>query len=125
VSDKPRRWYLSACGLDCGTCTIHLRTREELDFWKSKNVDPEKIRCNGCRSERREGEHWSADCKLLACCVDRKGLGFCAQCEEFDSCALIREFAESCEHHREAVARLREMHQTGVESWLARQGFAT
>jgi hypothetical protein len=125
MTDKPRRWYLSACGLECGQCTIHLRTKEELDYWRSQNADLDKIRCGGCRSERVEGEHWSHDCGLVACCSDQKGLEFCAQCADLDTCALIREFAAPHEHHRAAVARLKEMRQVGVERWLAEHGYTS
>jgi len=122
MTDRPRRWYLSVCGLDCGKCPIRLRTKEELDYWRSQNADLDKVRCGGCRSERLEGKHWSHDCKLVACCVDRKGLEFCAQCADLDTCDLIKEFAESYEHHREAVVRLREMRRVGLERWLSENG---
>ncbi len=121
--DKPRRWYLGVCGLDCGPCPIHLRDQEELDYWKSQSVDVAKVRCDCCRSERKEGSHWSSDCKLVECCIDRKGLEFCAECAELDSCPLIRDFAERYEHHRQAVARLRKMRRVGVERWLAEHGY--
>jgi hypothetical protein len=124
MPEKPRRWYLSVCGLDCGQCTIHLRTREELDYWRSRNADPDKVRCDCCRSERREGTHWSHDCKLVECCVDKKGLEFCAQCADLDGCSLIKEFAEPYEHHRQAVARLREMKRVGVGRWLSEHGYS-
>jgi hypothetical protein len=123
MTDKPRRWYLSVCGLDCGKCTIHLRTKEELDYWRSQKADLDKVRCGGCRSERVEGRHWSWDCKMVECCVGKKGLEFCAECGDLDSCALIREFAESLDHHRTAVARLREMRQIGVVRWLREHGY--
>jgi len=123
MTEKPRRWFLSVCGLDCDHCTIHLRTKEELDYWRSQNADLDKIRCDCCRSERKEGKHWSWDCKLVECCVDKKGLEFCAQCPDLDSCALVREFAESQEDHAAAVARLKEMRQAGVERWLSEHGY--
>ena len=123
MTEKPRRWFLSVCGLDCGQCTIHLRTKEELDYWRSQNADLDKVRCDCCRSERKEGRHWSWDCKLVECCVDRKGLEFCAECADLDACALVKEFAEPYEHHREAVARLGEMRRIGVEQWLSQHGY--
>ena len=97
MTERPRRWYLSVCGLDCSQCTIHLRTAEELGFWRSQNADLDKVRCDCCRSERKEGRHWSWDCKLVECCVDRNGLEFCAQCADLDTCPLIKDFAEPME----------------------------
>ena len=124
MTEKSGRWFLSVCGLDCGRCTIHLRTKEELDYWRSQNADLDKIRCDCCRSERKEGKHWSWDCDLVECCVDKKGLEFCAQCPGLDSCTLVREFAESQEDHAAAVVRLKEMRQAGVERWLSEHGYA-
>ncbi len=123
MTERQRRWYLSVCGLDCDKCAVHLRTKEELDSWRSQGTDPENIRCTCCRSERRPDQHWSADCKLLQCCVDKRHLEFCAQCGELDGCPLIREFAEPYEHHRQAVARLKAMKQVGVERWLSEHGY--
>jgi hypothetical protein len=123
VTDKPRRWSLSVCGLDCGKCGIRLRTKEELDYWKSQNADLDKVRCGGCRSEREDGRHWSWDCKLVECCIDKKKLEFCAECADLDACALIRDFADPYEHHRQAVERLQEMKRVGAERWLSDHGY--
>jgi len=120
---KHQRRLLSVCGLYCGECSIHLRTDEELSYWRSKNVDLDKVRCDGCRSPRKEGTHWSHDCGLVACCINRKRLEFCALCPDLESCQLVKEFAASFEHHRQAVDRLREMRRTGVEQWLTANGY--
>ena len=114
--DRIDRKWLSVCGLRCATCTIHLRTEDELAYWRTRNVDPEKIRCNGCRSARDE-HHWSNDCEILACCIDMKGHAYCSECSEFP-CRMLERWAEGMEHHAQAVARLREMRALGTEAWL-------
>lgn len=114
--NKPKRWWLTPCGLDCGQCTIHRRTKEELDYWRKKKVDPEKIRCDGCRSDRT-GRHWSPDCKILHCCVYQRNLEFCAQCPDFP-CPMIAEWGKQYDHHGWAVKNLEEMKEKGVEQWL-------
>jgi hypothetical protein len=111
-----KRWWTAACGLDCGSCTIHLRTREELDFWQKKNVDPEKIRCDGCRSDRSK-RHWSPDCKILECCVYKSGLEFCAQCPDFP-CPILEEWGKEWDHHAQAVKNLLKMKETGIDDWI-------
>jgi hypothetical protein len=111
------------CGIDCGRCGIRNRADDVVEYFRSQNVEPDKVRCGGCRSERREGLHWSHDCKLLACCMDRKGLEFCAQCQELDSCALVKEFGESADYHQNTVAVMREMRDTGLERWLSEKGY--
>ena len=120
--EEARRWWLACCGLECNHCSIHLRTDEVLEYWRQKDVDLNLIRCDGCRSES-EGHHWSPDCKILACCVEERGLDLCAQCPDFP-CPIIEGFAEGVEHHVSAVETLREMKQTGVERWLAEHGYS-
>ncbi|MGQ9707932.1 MAG: DUF3795 domain-containing protein [bacterium] len=117
------RPLLAVCGMDCNDCAIRLRTEEELAYWRSKNIDPERIRCDGCRSERKKGQHWCPDCKILSCAVDQKGIEFCAQCGQLDTCNFIKEFEAPYESHRRAVARLREMRITGIDNWLAQNGY--
>jgi hypothetical protein len=113
---RSRRWWLTPCGLDCSQCSIHLRTDEELDYWRKKNVDPDKIRCDGCRSDR-EGHHWSPDCKILQCCVDGRGLEFCARCPDFP-CRVLEEWARKYDHHARAVKNLFKMKETGIDNWI-------
>jgi len=45
------RTRFAVCGIDCMTCSIHLRTEEELEYHKSHKRDLDKVRCDGCRSE--------------------------------------------------------------------------
>ena len=113
---KTQRWFLTPCGLDCSTCTIRLRNKEELDFWKEKNIDPDTIRCGGCRSDRN-GDHWSSDCKILQCCVYERHLEFCAGCADFP-CSILEEWVGNYKHHARALQRLHEMKKIGIEEWL-------
>ncbi|MGD8978791.1 MAG: DUF3795 domain-containing protein [candidate division WOR-3 bacterium] len=115
-SGKSRRWFLTPCGLDCYGCPIRLRTKEELSYWAERKVDPEKIRCAGCRSPRDE-HHWSPECNILECCVYERKHEFCAQCRDFP-CQILEVWASEYEHHSQAISRLKEMKKTGVEAWL-------
>ncbi|MDH4209863.1 MAG: DUF3795 domain-containing protein [candidate division WOR-3 bacterium] len=115
---EDRRWFLTPCGLDCHGCSIRLRTDEELAYWKSQNVDTDKIRCDGCRSDRT-GNHWAPKCKILQCCVYERNLEFCAQCPDFP-CRSLEDWGREYEHHAKAVETLREMKKTGIEQWLVR-----
>lgn len=56
--------------------------------------------------------------------MDGKGIEFCAQCRELDSCALVKEFGESYEYHEKTVAVMHEMREAGVERWLSEKGYA-
>jgi hypothetical protein len=116
--EEDRRWFLTPCGLDCYGCSIRLRTDEELAYWKSQNVDTDKIRCDGCRSDRALN-HWASKCKILQCCVYERNLEFCALCADFP-CRTLEDWGREYEHHANAVETLREMKKTGIEQWLVR-----
>ena len=62
--------------------------------------------CKGCHGDR--AVHWSADCLILKCCVDEKGLEFCYQCDEF-TCGRLEEWSKGSESYTAALNRLREM----------------
>ena len=114
---RERRRFLTPCGLDCYSCSIRLRTDEELKYWQEQGVDPDTIRCNGCRSDR-SGHHWSPQCRILQCCVYERAYEFCAECPDFP-CDELETWGDQYEHHGKAVERLRAMKQTGIEKWLA------
>jgi hypothetical protein len=116
MKNKARRWYLTPCGLDCHPCSIRLRTKEELNYWARQSVDLDKIRCDGCRSDRKKN-HWSPKCDILQCCVYKRKLEFCAECSDFP-CEKIKDWAREYEHHAAAVQRLEDMKNRGIEEWL-------
>ena len=115
--EKKGSWWLGACSLDCNRCPIHLRTEEELDYWRKQNADMDKIRCDGCRSDR-SGCHWSADCKVLQCCVYERGLRFCSECPDLP-CGILEEWAKDLEHHAKAVKNLIRIREMGTDKYLA------
>jgi hypothetical protein len=93
----------AACGLDCGTCSIRRHPFDEAAAaeiipryrtkgWLRENEGvaeaiARKMGCNGCHSER--SAHWSADCWILQCCVDQKGLQHCAERAGFPCARLV------------------------------------
>ncbi|MBN2362964.1 DUF3795 domain-containing protein [candidate division WOR-3 bacterium] len=107
---------LGICGLDCMNCSIHLRTDEELEYWKSINVDTEKIGCDGCRSDRTKC-HWSGDCELLNCCFYGKKLDFCGECGDFP-CKKVVNWISGMAHHKAAVENMMKMKEIGKDEWI-------
>ena len=90
------RTRFAVCGIDCITCSIHLRTEEALQYQKSKNRDPDRVACDGCRSDRNSC-HWGRDCALLNCCHYEKGLdlrGSNARYDQDDRRPDLRRHAE-------------------------------
>jgi hypothetical protein len=71
---------IGVCGLSCRLCPHH-------------HTDAES-RCGGCKSESR----MAVGCPFITCAVKRKGIEFCWECDESDSCerwAGHREFGRT------------------------------
>jgi hypothetical protein len=113
---------IAACGLDCASCEIRLAptdpaaARVVVDWFRSQGwlaadeglaqALERNMYCTGCLGSRET--HWSADCWILACCVDQRGLGNCSQCEAFP-CSRLVEWAGQDDSYAAALARLRQM----------------
>ena len=59
---------------------------------------------NGCLGDR--AVHWSADCWILECCVDGKGLESCSSCESFP-CESLMTWSQQNASYGQALERLR------------------
>ncbi len=108
---------IAPCGIDCAKCDILAATDDPKiaqhisDWFKqemNKDIDPKDIRCAGCREDR--DKHWSADCWILKCCVDDRGLQYCFQCDEFP-CEKLVKWSQQDEGYGRALQRLKDMKQ--------------
>ncbi|HCL90977.1 MAG TPA: hypothetical protein DHW70_06620 [Candidatus Atribacteria bacterium] len=106
---------IAACGLNCKECDIfqapnNPEIAQEIVDWFKKEKDTEvkieDIRCLGCKDDRTK--HWSPDCWILKCCVDKKGLEFCYECEDFP-CEKLNQWGKGSKGYEEALNRLKEM----------------
>jgi hypothetical protein len=113
---------IAVCGIDCTACPIRTAdTKKEsaeclIGWWKSKGwvKEGEGVEdlmkrgpyCRECRGDRKV--HWSANCWILECAVDKKGLTYCSECGEFP-CARLVEWSKSEEGYGKAFDRLMHM----------------
>ena len=103
------REKLSApCGLYCGVCSELLLDEN----------------CHGCGCECGQcaaGPH-HAQCYIYRCCVSEKGLGICAECEDFP-CTRVIQFAYDpiWRSHLPVLENLRRNRRIGVEAWIDEQ----
>ncbi len=113
---------IAVCGLDCELCDIRKAPHDpeaaqrivawfKKEEWLSEDEGIDEIiersmYCTGCRGDR--SVHWSPDCPILICCVDKKGLEFCYQCSEFP-CEQLTEWAQQGEQYSQALTRLEKM----------------
>jgi hypothetical protein len=117
---------IAVCGLDCGGCDIRMlpidpQAAERVVSWfremgwlqPSEGVAEaieRRMYCQGCHGDRTV--HWSADCWILQCCVDQKGLELCHECPEFP-CGRLSEWAKGNEGYAQALRRLQQMRRAG------------
>lgn len=114
---------IAVCGLDCASCPLlkaslgDVQAAEQLagwwkgEGWLSEDEGAAEIlargpHCLGCRGDR--AAHWSANCWILQCCVDDRGLNSCHECDDF-ACERLVEWAAGDEHYTAALERLRGM----------------
>ena len=67
---------IGICGLSCRLC--------------SRYHTESKSRCEGCKSEFR----MSAGCPFITCAIKKKGIEFCWQCKENETCEKWRKHRE-------------------------------
>jgi len=112
---KRHKPLMGACGLDCQPCDIRQATSDsevacEISDWfkeqRGEEVKPEDIHCAGCKGDR--AKHWPADCWILLCCVDKKRLEFCYECQTFP-CDKLDEWAKGSRRYGEALSQLQKM----------------
>lgn len=122
--EETERQMIGVCGLDCGGCDIRRvptdpEAAEHVAAWfkkmgwlKEGEGIPDVVRkspyCKGCRGNR--SVHWSADCWILICCVDEKGLEFCYQCDTFP-CERLSDWGEQNARYTQALDRLKQMRE--------------
>jgi hypothetical protein len=115
---------IAVCGLDCAACPLlkaatdegaaqHLVGWFKHEGWLKEHEGVAEVMargpyCKGCRGDR--SIHWSANCWILKCCVDDKGLRFCHECDAFP-CQRLKDWSTENEQYAQALERLRRMRQ--------------
>ena len=113
MSAHPIKAYptLGCCGLDCGLCPRYYTVGSS--------------RCPGCCDADFFDKHPS--CSFITCCVKRKNLEVCAECNEFpcskfDGWIEVRkDVYDSFLTHRRAIPNLKFIKEHGIEKFLEQQ----
>ncbi|MBU7013481.1 MAG: DUF3795 domain-containing protein [Theionarchaea archaeon] len=115
---------IAVCGLDCEVCDIRRipfdsEAAERIVKWfqtqgligeneGTEEIISRNMYCKGCRGDR--SVHWSPECPILVCCIDKKGYEGCHECDDFP-CGNLEKQAEQGGQYREALDRLRTMRE--------------
>jgi len=92
------------CGLYCGLCPRFQSTAPS--------------RCSGCKIICL-----TISCKIYNCCVKKRGLATCAECDDFP-CEKNNPEAHQYEYfvtHKPCISNLHRIKEVGLETWLAEQ----
>lgn len=84
---------VGACGLYCGSCTIHLaQYRPELKRKLAAELGcaEDEVKCNGCQG--LSASCWGRHCKIRLC-AEIRGFEHCRQCPEMP-CTRLRRLSQ-------------------------------
>ncbi|MCD4776042.1 MAG: DUF3795 domain-containing protein [Candidatus Aegiribacteria sp.] len=108
---------IAYCGLDCSRCPAHMATLSGYEYSKGKiaqewskiyekDIDPENIKCMGCKL--KEGIHFSHCYKCsIRLCAEERNIDTCADCEEF-ACVDLKDFFELVPDARQNLEKLEQ-----------------
>ena len=107
------------CGLDCFNCpmledniTDDMR-KGMAQFW---NISPEEVACKGCKPENGRCR-FNLNCATWEC-IQKKGLEFCHECDEFPCGLLAPSQKGSNFPHNMKVYNLCRMKLIGLDAWI-------
>jgi len=112
MGEHPVKMYptIGCCGLDCGLCPRYYTVGSS--------------RCPGCCGPDFFNRHPS--CSYITCCVKKKGLEVCAQCDEFP-CSKFESWligggeCDSFLTHKKAHPNLSFIREHGIEKFIEQQ----
>ena len=108
----------AVCGLFCSACTFYIGTHEDpqrLEILAARfGVSEEKLRCDGCRSDRRL--FYCSDCHMFACAAGRD-LEYCGECPDCP-CPELEAFVAERPHRADIYRDLTRIAEIGGEAWI-------
>lgn len=108
----------AVCGLFCSACTFYIGTHEDPGRLErlagSLDVELERLRCDGCRSDRRL--FYCDNCHMFACAAER-GYEFCGECPECP-CPELEAFVAERPHRADIPRDLARIAEIGGRAWM-------
>lgn len=111
---------VAPCGIDCGTCELHLcKDNQELfAYLVAKGIPEEKLPCDGCRNIKGNCPVIGSKCATYAC-VTEKNVEFCTECGDYP-CSKLQPSADRADvlPHNLKVFNLCTIQREGVEGFI-------
>ena len=115
-----KKHLIAPCGLDCFNCDACLENvTDEYRMRAAKlfKISPDETTCKGCRDEQGKCMWAEYDCATWAC-VQKKGVTYCFECDEFP-CDLLAPTAKGAGFpHNMKVYNLCRMKLNGIDAWI-------
>jgi hypothetical protein len=126
-NDKTK--LIGICGIFCGTCPYYLAPRENdlaqlKKLSQERDIPIEKIRCDGCLSDRIMPHCQVCKTGFRQCAQDKK-VTWCFQCAKFP-CQRLEghlnaHIVDGVSHHIHIIDDLREIKERGTTHWVSKQ----
>jgi len=125
MDDKEKLQLVSPCGYNCLGCAAYINSTcsDEVIIQKEAdraNLTVEQLRgeCSGCRAMQGR-PHMNMLCVTYDCCVNKKGLDFCYQCDEFP-CLKLAPISDRAEvrRHNTKVYNLLMLKKLGLDEYV-------
>lgn len=110
---------IAVCGLDCTSCPSYLQ-RNTTDqavletiaaAWSAqmhREVKPEDVPCSGCQDASEARLTTCCSTCVIRACAHGKGYVTCAECGDYDTCTILKEFHASSPEARQVLDGLRK-----------------
>jgi hypothetical protein len=112
--------YDTFCGLYCGACDVLIANKNDAvdALAQAWNLEPEQLRCCGCKSA--VNAVYCVDCDIKRC-AESKGVEYCFECGEYPCSRLVAFRNDEHSHHSVVLQNLGLVQSQGIEQWLEQQ----
>jgi len=108
MNESLKKYYtIGCCGIDCGLCPRFYTTGDSV--------------CPGCGGLNFKDKHPS--CGFITCCVKKRGLEVCSECEDYPCKKFEREREgfDSFVTHKKVFSNLDYIKNSGIDSFINQQ----
>lgn len=129
MENEEKLQLVSPCGYCCLSCPAYENSlcTDDIAIQKEAtraNLPIEKLLkiCAGCRPKRGR-PHGDILCQTYECCINRKGLDFCYQCEDFP-CLKLAPVSDraAVRRHNTKIYNLLMLKKLGLDEYIEKSG---
>jgi Protein of unknown function (DUF3795) len=120
MATKERLHLVAPCGIDCGTCELHIcgYNHELFNKLAERGIPKENLPCDGCRSAEGNCPVIGEVCETYKCASGKK-VNFCYECDDFP-CEKLHPAANRADvlPHNMKVFNLCTIKRVGLDAFV-------